>query len=362
MCIFGCVWKLRDSLAGVGLVAGLALVSAGWGSSSARAGALSDENADRLAEQQRPRAAVPFDPKPFDRCVGFYQLGPSVFCTITRQGDHFFSQLTGEQKLEIYQESPAKFFSKVVSAQISFVTDADGNGIELVVHQNGKERHGLRVDESVAKEYIADPEREPPLRRYVEALEKGQADLDDMAPRLVEATKGQWPQIQKSTEGLGALKSLVFTNGDSMGMDVYIASFENREMKFFVGPLNSDHKMEGLYMMPWSAALAEHVKNNAPDPAREPPLRRYVEGLAKGQAYLDDMAPGLVEATKSQWPQIQEMTEGLGGLKSLVFKNVDPMGMDVYLGTFENGEMTFVVGPLNADHKMEGLYLRPRGA
>jgi hypothetical protein len=201
---------------------------------------------------------------------------------------------------------------------------------------------------------------QPLLRRYIEALVKGQKDLDDMGPGLIAATNSQWPQIQKLTEGFGPLKSLAFANVDPSGMDVYIGTFENKEMKFLIGPLNSDHKMEGLFMMPWSSALAEHIKNNTPDPDREPPLRRYVEALAKGQADLDDMAPGLIAATKSQWPQIQKLTEGFGPLKSLEFKNVDPMGgMDVYKGTFEKGELTFLVGPLNSDHKIEGLFMRP---
>jgi len=76
-----CGWKLRDSLTGFGLVAVLALVTTGWGFSTARAENQADETAQRLAEQQRPRTVVPFDPKLFDKYVGFYQLGPSVFCT-----------------------------------------------------------------------------------------------------------------------------------------------------------------------------------------------------------------------------------------------------------------------------------------
>ena len=44
------------------------------------------------------------------------QLGPRVFFTITREGDHFFSQLPGQQKFEIYPESPTTFFYTVVVA------------------------------------------------------------------------------------------------------------------------------------------------------------------------------------------------------------------------------------------------------
>ena len=138
-----------------------------------------------------------------------------------------------------------------------------------------------------------------------------------------------------------------------------IGTFENKEMKFFIGPLNADHKMQGLLMIPWNAALEKRVKDNVADFDREPPLRRYAEALASGQADVAEMTPELGAATKSQWPQIQKMIEGLGGLKSLVFQNVDSMGWDVYMATFEKGKLTLLIGPLNADHKMEGLMMRP---
>ena len=80
-------------------------------------------------------------------------------------------------------------------------------------------------------------------------------------------------------------------------------------------------------MLPWSAALADHIKNNIPDPDREPPLRRYAESLAKGRTDLDDMAPDLITyQPKVSGLKSKNLLRGFGGLKSLEFKNVDPMG------------------------------------
>ena len=112
---------------------------------------LPDETAQRLAEQQRPRAVVPLDPKAFDQYVGYYQMESSLVFTITRDGDHFFSRLSGQQNVEIYPESGSKFFATVVAAQLSFVTDAQGRATELVLHQAGLERHAKRIDEADAK-------------------------------------------------------------------------------------------------------------------------------------------------------------------------------------------------------------------
>ena len=143
-------------------------------------------------------------------------------------------------------------------------------------------------------------------------------------------------------------------------MDVYLATFENRKIEFLIGPLTSDHKMQGLLMRPApDAAEMERIKNNLPAPDREPPLRRFIDGLIKGQPDLDDMGPGLLAATDKQWPTIQKNYGAIGALKSLAFKNVDERGWDVYTGTFEYKEIEFLIGPLNSDHKMEGLLMRP---
>ncbi|HVG90065.1 MAG TPA: serine hydrolase, partial [Alphaproteobacteria bacterium] len=45
------------------------------------------------------------DPKLFDNYVGNYQMGPIFVLTITRDQDHFFVQVTGQPKFEIFPES-----------------------------------------------------------------------------------------------------------------------------------------------------------------------------------------------------------------------------------------------------------------
>jgi len=85
-----------------------------------------DGLAQRRTEQSASRAVMAFDSKQFDRYVGFYQLTPNAVFTITRGGDHFFEQLSGQPTFEIFPESASKFFLKVVAAQISFDSDRIG--------------------------------------------------------------------------------------------------------------------------------------------------------------------------------------------------------------------------------------------
>jgi Domain of unknown function (DUF3471)/BlaR1 peptidase M56 len=98
-----------------------------------------EEIAQKRAEQSRPRTAIPYEPSHFDKFVGDYQheQASSMFFAITREGEHFYSRLTGQPRVEIFPESDTKFFAKIVLAQLSFNLDTNGNVTGLVLHQNG---------------------------------------------------------------------------------------------------------------------------------------------------------------------------------------------------------------------------------
>jgi hypothetical protein len=330
-----------------------------------------DQIAQTPALAEEPRASVPVDAQQFDRYVGFYQIGRLIFVAVTRLADRFFFQFTGQPEVEIYPESPNEFFAKVIGAKVVFSIDEEGATRGLVLHQNGLERHGYKVDESVVQASRAalaerisnntpDPEREAPLRRNIEGLIKGQPTLDDMAPALAAVTNKQWPAIQKQFQGAGALISLVFEKVDDRGWDAYIAAFENKVIKFLIGPLDSERKIQGLVMYPApDEALVGRIKANTPDPDREAPLRRNIDGLIKGQPVHDDMAPALSALASTQWPAIQKQFQGAGALRSLIFKRVDERGWDAYVATFENRRIEFLIAPLDSDKKVQGLLMRP---
>src|SRR5262249_52772151 len=97
-----------------------------------------DLREQRLADQARPRTAITIDPSLFDRYVGSYALNPRLVFRITRDNDRFFTQLTGQPKIEIVPESETGYFAKIVKAQITFVIDGQ-RVTGLVLHQNGRE-------------------------------------------------------------------------------------------------------------------------------------------------------------------------------------------------------------------------------
>jgi len=77
--------------------------------------------------------------------VGEYELAPNFIVTITVEGDKLMAQATGQQKVELYAESPTKFFLKVVEAKIEFFKASDNKVTNLVLYQNGQIIEGNKI-------------------------------------------------------------------------------------------------------------------------------------------------------------------------------------------------------------------------
>ena len=71
--------------------------------------------------------------------VGEYELTPTFKITVTREGSHLFAQASGQPRFEIYAQSEAEFFLKVVDARISFLKDS------LILHQGGKDQTAKKL-------------------------------------------------------------------------------------------------------------------------------------------------------------------------------------------------------------------------
>jgi hypothetical protein len=84
-------------------------------------------------------------PEMFDRHVGEYEFGPTAVITISREGPHFYEQLTGQSKFEIFAKSDREYFLKVVDAQISFDVDSQMRTTSLVLHQGGREIRAIKT-------------------------------------------------------------------------------------------------------------------------------------------------------------------------------------------------------------------------
>jgi hypothetical protein len=94
----------------------------------------------------KTRTEVALDPAIYDGYVGRYQLAPTVVLTVTRKDRQLFVQLTGQPAFEVFPEARTEFFLKVVDAQLTFETDGRGRATAVVLHQNGRDVRGTRME------------------------------------------------------------------------------------------------------------------------------------------------------------------------------------------------------------------------
>ena len=91
------------------------------------------------------RVLSALDPKAFDALAGTYNLAPGFDLRFWREGGRFLSQATGQRQLEIFPESPTRFFLTVVDAQLDFEVGADGRAALVVLTQGGRKMPANRV-------------------------------------------------------------------------------------------------------------------------------------------------------------------------------------------------------------------------
>ena len=174
-------WATATALACIGgiLVAGAAEVS--------------PPNVDNSAKSARQEIAV--DATTLDGYVGFYKLNDNAVFTVTRDGNQLLTRLTGQRAVPVYAQDKTEFFSKVVDAQITFVTDANGGATSLMLHQGGRNIPMQRVDAATAqqiaartdekvKSQSATPGTEAALRRLVDGIIGRQTQLRRNEPRI----------------------------------------------------------------------------------------------------------------------------------------------------------------------------------
>jgi serine-type D-Ala-D-Ala carboxypeptidase/endopeptidase len=198
--------------------------------------------------------------KLFDNYVGSYELAPNAILTVSRTGDELFTQLTGQPKVQVFPESDRKFFLKVVDAQLTFDTDAQGKATEVVLHQNGRDITAKRLDDaqatalsaSLAKRFrdqTALPGSEAAVRRLVEELRIGQPKYELMTPSFADVTRQQLPQLRTIITQFGAVLSVTFKGVGQGGADIYEVKFERGSSEWRI-TLEPDGKVGGVLFRP----------------------------------------------------------------------------------------------------------------
>jgi hypothetical protein len=76
--------------------------------------------------------------------VGVYQVNPDFSFTVSIENSKLFLQAPGQEKLEMFADTPTTFFLKVNDAQIEFVKDESGKVVMARLKQGGRSTEALR--------------------------------------------------------------------------------------------------------------------------------------------------------------------------------------------------------------------------
>jgi CubicO group peptidase (beta-lactamase class C family) len=87
---------------------------------------------------------ITLDPKQMEPYIGIYEIQPGFSIKIMLEDGHLFGQATGQDRFEMFPESPSRFFLKVVDAQIEFFNNNSGAVDSLILYQAGQEIKGVK--------------------------------------------------------------------------------------------------------------------------------------------------------------------------------------------------------------------------
>jgi len=95
---------------------------------------------EKWLDYHRQHAFTPIkvDPQTFDAYIGQYQFADGRLFTASREGSRLFLQERGETRVELFAESSVRFFSKMVDAELMFVTSSDGRVTQMEIYQGGQ--------------------------------------------------------------------------------------------------------------------------------------------------------------------------------------------------------------------------------
>ena len=200
------------------------------------------------------------DVQTLDTYVGYYEVSANFILTVTREDNQLFVRGTGQPKGAIFPKSDGEFFSKIVDAQFTFQTDAQGKVTALVLHQNGRDLHAPRIEATTArqledtvaqrfKDQKPNPGSEPAIRRQIDELQRREPKFDLFTPELAEIARPQMPHAEEQVANLGALQSVEFKGVGPGGADIYRLKFEHGLIEWRIF-LDADGKIATQFWHP----------------------------------------------------------------------------------------------------------------
>jgi beta-lactamase regulating signal transducer with metallopeptidase domain len=190
------------------------------------------------------------DPGVFDRYVGHYQYGGNRIVTVSRSGDQFSVRGALQGPTRIYPKSEREYFAKTVDAQLTFVTDGDGQATRLIWRQGGRDINLPRMDDALAQalqealeqrfhDKVPAPGSESRLREFMTEAAAGKVDYARMDPLAAHDVRAHMDSLQDELSKLGAVQSIQFKQVEADGSDAYDVIYAHGSLRWRI-LLNAD--------------------------------------------------------------------------------------------------------------------------
>ena len=113
-----------------------------------------DEDEEAASSEDSTFDPEAYDPEDFDEFVGRYSLdvAPDFILSFFREEDKFYTQATGQPRVEILPTSDSTFALTIVDASIAFHKNDEGEVDGLTLFQGG-ERHATRLPDEEEEEW-----------------------------------------------------------------------------------------------------------------------------------------------------------------------------------------------------------------
>ncbi|HEX4177084.1 MAG TPA: hypothetical protein VHY57_01555 [Rhizomicrobium sp.] len=196
-------------------------------------------------------AAAQTQSQALDKFAGAYRISVIQVFHVRTDGDSLILRPSFGPQMTLMAQGPGHFIETMSNAQFVFSDD----GATLTASNGDHVLNGRRISDAQAqaledamaarvKAGVPSPGTEDSVRRYIDSLEKGAPNYDEMEPRVADENRRQLPNQMAEIHRLGALQSLKFTSVTTNGMDVYDAAFEHGHVMVGLAPLDADGKVE----------------------------------------------------------------------------------------------------------------------
>jgi bla regulator protein BlaR1 len=188
---------------------------------------------------------------------GVYQVDEFDLVTMVREGRRLWLERTGRERIEMYAERDDAFFSRDVNLQLTFMRNARGRVVSLVLHPPGVEMAAPMLDDAAAARAQATIElqakRTTPMAGGEAALRRNLAEtpapnmaLHGLTPAFEAQARLALPQFARNATNTGAMQSLRFVRVDQYGWDVYLVKFAKLDQEWHLR-VNSNGLVSGAY-------------------------------------------------------------------------------------------------------------------